>query len=278
MDEVFIIGLPKMIRSRLISEANRNGKRVSSVLADVGKLGTLTLVPHPSQTIFNLRSYIDRLNEISHACVVVLPYAQVPDDVEEELATLKDLGGTAITVMEGENGWPVLNCRRPNSEFSNALYNKLIKELFPENYRRPSEYFLHKSREHGRLIIPDGALVVCDQIPQHRWAFMGKAADAFSILIENNGRVGPLDVFFRNQGLDHAQTGGIRCSLEVYKNGHCIHTEASNVHLKQGDKTTPQSAVRVYYHALTLEEQYFVVILYAGPHPDTDVIRRWYIE
>lgn len=276
MAEVFIIGLPTSIRARVEAEARRNGMRVSSVLAATGPEGTLRLVPHPRQAIYTLRAYLGRVpGGIQAARVIALPYAVIPEDVRAQLETIPSLGGSFVSPIAGQDGWVALNQPRPDAEFLNELTMRLLIALFPNAYELPSAYFRAISDANPRVMFHHDVFAECDLVAEHRRPFLRRAADAFADLAARDGKVGRLDEFFRTHGLDHAQTGGIRATLQVYEKAKCLHDSASNAHLKQGDKTTAESAARIYYHTVSLPRGYCVIVVYAGPHPNKNVVRRF---
>ncbi|MFA6183466.1 hypothetical protein, partial [Acidithiobacillus sp.] len=128
------------------------------------------------------------------------------------------------------------------------------------------------AEDNARLLIATGALDSCDAVPRYRWLFLTKAADAFALLLQKNGAVGGrLGGFFKNQGVIHAQSGGVNATLQVYKDGRLVYENTSNTHLKQGDCTTADAAVRIYYQHFSFQEELYVAILHAGPHPDRDI-------
>lgn len=274
---VFIIGLPKPLHRRLEVEAGRNGTRVLSVLADIGKEGTLQLVPFPGQAISDLQAYVNLLgSHWENAVVIVLPYAAVPLKLDDELEVIEQAGGLVVRPAQGQDGWVKLEQRRPGDAFLNGLFRRLISELFEEFPCLPTEYFRTVSENSTQVLIADGALDSCDLVAPHRRKFLRDVADAFAELVAHNGSGGRVDAFFKKWGLDHAQTGGINATLKLHKDGKCFYNETSNTHLKQGDKTTPEAAARVYYQSFVHETLCYVAVLYAGPHPNSDVTRNLY--
>lgn len=274
---VFIIGLPRSIRARIEAEARRNGLSLISILCDIGKEGALMLLPHPDQAIFRLRSYYDQLDDIDDAYIIVLPYAPIPKDLEVELDLVDTMGGTTVRPTQGQDDWIQNKAKRPDTTVLNSICERLLKEIFPNHYLfpaqadLPSEYFRASSESRPQLIFSGDIFEVCDQVAIHRYAFMRKAADAFAEMVAKNGHVGPADTYFGTLGLEHAQTGGIQTTLEVIRGASSIYNKTSSVHLKQGDKTTPQAAARIYYHSFLHEKRCYIVVLYAGPHPEADI-------
>jgi len=276
VDCVFILGLPKAIRARIEGAAKKEGIRISSVLSDIGKKGSLQLLPDPSDAVHSLKAYYDQFSEnYENAFVVVLPYAPIPVDVDGELLVLEEFGAEIVYISEGQDGWPVLAKKtRPDTRFLNEVFQQLMLEILGEEDVLPSDYFRSVAEKNPNFLIIKGALDTCDQVAEHRREFLKMAADALSKFIDKGGRVGRIDAFFGTMGLDHAQTGGINTTLSVFKEGRRIYHKSSNTHLKQGDNTTPQAAARIYYHEFSLEERCYVAVLYAGPHPETDICRQ----
>ena len=275
MDEIFVIGLPLAIIKKLEARAKGTGIRFSSIALGKGKKGKPKLLPHPSQAIYNLQEYFDRV--VSHEgepSIIVLPYAQIPYDVYDELAVIEEMGGNCEYIEEGKDGWPELEKGQLDSQFLTDLARRLEDELFPKSIRLPSESFKNAVECCGRIIIPEGSISECDEVAEYRRTFFHAACDAFVEIAQSNGQVGPIDLYFKTLGIDHAQSGGISATLELYKDGDCVIKKTTNVHLKQGDKTTREAAARLYYTTFEFEQRYFLAVLYAGPHPDTDVIVR----
>lgn len=270
---MFIIGLPKQLRAKFEAAVKKAGERVSSVLADIGKEGTLQLLPHPGDAVHKLRAYYDQFSgNYGDAYVVVLPYALIPTDVDNELEALEELGAEIVYVSEGDDGWPVLAKKaRPDTRFFNEVFNQLMVVVFGNDEELPSDYFRSISEINPHIIIAKNALETCDQVAEHRRDFFRIAADALIKMVDKNGEVGPIDAFFRDLRLEHAQTGGISTTLTVIRDGKQVHHRTTHTHLKQGDNTTPQAAARIYYQGFHWEQQYYVAILYAGPHPEDNI-------
>lgn len=273
MAGMLVLGLPLSLRRRLESAAKKEKTDVSLVLADTGKEGTFRLVPDPSMAVHQLRAYFDECgNRFEDMFIVALPYAPIPGDVDRELAIFEECGGKVVRVTAGADDWPAIPKRgRADARFSDELYDRLADEIFGDSQELPSEYFALLAARHPKLLITKGALDNCDEVAEHRWDFLRNAADAFVKLVDQNGRVGRVDSFFASLGLDHAQSGGITTTLAVLKDGKCVYRDSGNTHLKQGDNTTPQAAARIYYQLFFVDGRCYVALLYAGPHPESNI-------
>ena len=126
---VFIIGLPTSIRARIEADARRNNIHLISILCGIGKEGTLMLLPHPDQAIFRMRSYYGQLEDVDDAYIIVLPYAPIPKDLEEELDLVDTMGGTTVRPKEGQDGWIQNVAKRPDTAVLNSIYKRLLNEL-----------------------------------------------------------------------------------------------------------------------------------------------------
>ncbi|MEW9585100.1 hypothetical protein [Paraburkholderia sp. DGU8] len=276
MSVVFVIGLFKSLQRKFDADCVRHGLRNRTVLADIGSKGTLTLLPIERDAIHALRAYLDSLDQYADAHVLVFPYAPIPADLEDELDALSEMGGMVIRGNNGHDGWPALATKkRPDTGVINAAYRRLwlgMPSVAPAPEPMPSEYFLQVSDANPRILFAPDVLTTCDLVAAHRREFLRRAIDALVDFVAD-GSGGRIDAFFREKGLDHAQTGGISATLEVQWGAKTIHKGTTNTHLKQGDRTTPEGAARLYYQVFSHSERTYVAVLYAGPHPDHDV--RW---
>lgn len=283
MIQVFLLGLPRPLRRRIESALEGRGIVPSSVIADIdSRGGRLQLMPKPHLAVNDLRSYCEAVEGgYQNAEIYVLPYAPVPDDVRGELDALRDMGAQVIEFEMECQDWPYLHFARPRIDqtFLDKVFELLILEIVGEDEEQapvpltPSQYILQAAQNCQNLVIVDGAIDLCDQIADHRHPFIFAAIDAFVVLIERLGEVGVLRHFFQERGLHHAQTGGIGVELDIKLDGARIRRETHHTHLKSGDGTTAQAAVRIYYQCLLRDGIYRVFILYVGPHPDTDFSR-----
>lgn len=274
MSAVFVIGLFRSLQRKFDADCKRNGLRNSKVLADIGAKGTLTLLPIENDAVYALRSYLDGLDDYAEAHVLVLPYAPIPNNLEAELEALIECGGTVIRGADGQDGWPALAPKkRPDTSLINAAYSRLwqaMPALAVVQVILPSEYLRQVADANSQILICEDIYATCDQVAAHRYDFIKRSVDALVEFV-SDGSDGRIDAFFRAKGLDHAQTGGINATVEVFCDGESIYKHTSSTHLKQGDKTTPEGAARLYYQSFVYQGKTYAVILYAGPHPERDV-------
>jgi hypothetical protein len=270
MSKVCFVGMPMQTRARVEGAAKRKGIEVTSLLADVGSQGTLKLVPNPDHALYLLQAFTTAFDDLAEAEVVVLPYVHLPAPIADELDALEALGGKIVRPEPDGTTWPGKKTGKLDQAFLDHLFRG-ISTLLPQA-RSPSEHFKEIAERNNRFILTKGALDLCDEVAEHRLDFLLRVANAFELFL-NEGSDGRIDAFFQKLGLDHAQTGGISATLEVQHEGKTIHRETTNIHLKQGDKTTAAAAVRVYYQRFSYNQQTYVAVLYAGPHPETDVSR-----
>lgn len=273
MDDIFIVGLPKVLRSRVEGSIVRSGAKVRSILADLGKEGRLRLVPHPGQALHDFRAFLDERTDWQDIHIVVLPYAPLPEDLMAEMSDFEAYFGCVSVIEAGKGGWPQAPKGRPDGGCLDAIFAQLRDTLFPVVATLPSEHFAGLAAACDQIVLTTGALSSCDEVDPHRRGFLIDGANALHEYVMNPGGVGRVDEFFGARGLKFAQSGGMTVTLEVYRNGKIAYTESCQTHLKKGDATTPQSAARLYFHVFRLDEIQRVAILYAGPHPEGDCTR-----
>ncbi|MDB0510781.1 hypothetical protein [Ralstonia solanacearum] len=274
MPAVFVIGLFQSLQRKFVADCGRKGIEGRSVLAGIGREGTLTLLPIQNDAVHAFRAYLDGLSAYNEAHVVVFPYAPIPEELDDELKVVAEMGGVVIRATNGQDGWPLLGKKqKPDTATLNLAYARLWHALPGAQHEEtppPSEYFRLVAEANPRIIFATGVLTTCDSVAHHRYDFLRRAVDAL-VEFAMDGAGGRIDAFFRERGIDHAQTGGITTTLTVHAGTENIHTDTSNAHLKQGDYTTPQAAARVYYQAFMHQQLTYVVVLYAGPHPDKNI-------
>ncbi|WP_210558338.1 MULTISPECIES: hypothetical protein [unclassified Pseudomonas] len=280
MTQVFIIGLPVSLLRRVEATLEEKGFVPTIIAADKDRSGKLKLLPDPSVAAHKLTAYCDGVEGgYNFAEIYVLPYTPIPEDVTATLTALEGMGAQVDYFQMEVDGWPYLHKAKPRLDepFLNAVFSTLLLEILLEDDNAeeellPSQYIRAATERTGQLIVVANAIELCDNVAPGRYDFIRLAIDAFEELIELKGEVGTggLEEFFRERGLLHAKSGGITIELEIKRQGKKLQSECSNAHLKKGDKTTPQSAARIYYQYLRLDDVFYLFLLYAGPHPDTD--------
>ncbi|VVM68817.1 hypothetical protein PS631_01695 [Pseudomonas fluorescens] len=279
MIPVCIIGVPNQIRRRIEQALEGRGIRPSIIIADLDRTGRLQLKPSPRHAADALRNYCDSVEGgYDYAEIYVLPYASIAEEVDDELATLKELNAQVIEPEMEVDGWPYLHLNRPkiDEKFLNAFTDALIKAVVEESdvAPLPSQSIEEAVQSARYLHVVGNGISQCDDIAPHRHWFVYESLEAFCELIKQGGDVGNLDEFFRTRGLIHAKTGGIATKLEIYVNGVRVREETHNTHLKNGDRTTREAAARIYYQVLQHMGIFHVFLMYVGPHPDTNISRK----
>ncbi|HGH4634281.1 TPA: hypothetical protein ACJIWT_000783 [Enterobacter bugandensis] len=273
METIFIVGMFKSLTKRFASECNRRDIRYHKVLADFGKQGFLGLVPTPGDAILAFQEWLKAENEEYHKLhVIVLPYCSITKEMAEELEAVEEFGARVKYVEADSDGWPSLLPRkkRPDTEFLNNILKKTIELLPPivEPEVSVSDYYRQLAQSNPKVIFSPHVFDCCDQVAPHRKLFMKNAVDALSEFLEQPSGL-RIDAFFQGKGIEHAQSGGIVTHLDVIS-GDSKVKYSSQTHLKKGDNTTSAAAVRIYYHFINQNDIYYIVITYAGAHPEND--------
>ncbi len=270
MATVCVIGLPVQLRARLEGAFRAAHLTLSALQAGPGKEGVLWLLPHPGEVIPLLHQYVDGLPQYSDASVVVLPYVRIPQNLLSEIAVLEEAGARVIRPNAGKGAWPILASDREfDEQFRDTLFRALTDLLVPGAVPRdlPSAYFVSVCGRNPNLLLASTVLRRCDAVTEDRYDFMRDAADAFDELLQGDPGM-PLEDFFKEKKLEHAQSGDINAKVTIRKNGQQVYTDTTYTHLKCGDATSRASAARIFYHRFVLDGVTFIAVLHAGPHPD----------
>lgn len=277
MSRVFIIGLPKVVRNRVETALKGSGLFVKSILADRHKKhDVLTLLPEMGQAPGMLRAYYDSLDDYSDARVYVLPFTDLPDELDRELDVLCELGGEVIEFEMGVGGCPTVERVNPRIDqaFQDAVVQLLVEELIGvQQVVLPSAHIQVVLQQTPTLIALGDAIDLCDKVAPARYPWVINAIDALVEIIQAKGQVGDFEAFFTQRKIIHAQSGGITVSLDITKPKTATQQIKCNTHLKKGDGTTPQAAARLYYHVYGGEPDYYIFLLYVGPHPERNISR-----
>jgi hypothetical protein len=160
-----------------------------------------------------------------------------------------------------------------DQEFLDGLYFSIVELTAVDSVECPSERFITANLRSSRFVVAEGAITSVNEIAHHRYSFIERAVSALAEIAEGR-QIGSFDTFFTTKGLNFASSGGITVTPEIWRNGERIASQPTNHHLKQGDATTRVAAVRLYFDVIQDGDERFVVVLYAGPHPDKDLTRR----
>lgn len=275
MPEFFVIGLPKAMQRRIEARARRANQSISAIWVDKGKKGTPYLLPHPNEAIYSLRAYMDRENA-PH--ILLLPYVVIPEEVVLELDAMTELGmGSFFLARAGSDGWPHLDLHDGfDQDFLDQLFAAVSVNLFGAEELPPAEHLQRLAEGCDRLLISQAAIAGSNELATHRHGFIRKCGDVLLLVCKSQGQVGTLFEFLESHGLDYARTGGITTTIQVFDSaGRLVVSQDSNDHIKQGDKTAPQAAARVYFQTFQHADLFYVAIAYAGPHPDANVTIRF---
>lgn len=281
MSRVFIIGMPTALRVRFEKAALAHGIDLTLVLAAPGRGGELQLLPFAGQAKVDLEDFLGELPKWSEACILILPYAELPPKLDEVVDMVAEEGGEVIEPEPGEDGWPAAPRRKaPDAAFYNSLLAALCTELLPQQEAPPcpipSAALRAAVERNSQLVIAEGVFDLCDEVDDMRHEFIVNALDSLVYILEQ-GASGRFDAFFGARGLIHAQTGGSLVTVEVYQGERLAKSFKVQTHLKQGDNTSPQSAARIYYCKFQLGTVTNIGVLYVGPHPEGAMTRRIFL-
>ncbi|WP_155301659.1 hypothetical protein [Burkholderia gladioli] len=277
MCRVLVIGLLKSLENRFNIECKRKGIVPTSVKAEIGKRGNYVLIPHTGVAISELQAHSDAVSDYSDAYVIVMPYAELPENLEGELAALETYEARIVRSEAGRDGWPsVPKTGAADSKVLNDIYSRLWQAMpevtDPDLDLVPSDYFRKICGENPHIIVADSVFKICDEVTAVRQKFLRRCMDALSDLTRKE--IGtPIDKHFRSWELDCAGSGSLTSSVVLTQNSSVVFEETTEVHLKQGDKTKVQNSVRVYFHQTVIQNVRLVIITYAGQHPDRNM--KW---
>ncbi|MFM0275782.1 hypothetical protein PQR37_30235 [Paraburkholderia nemoris] len=278
MSAVLVIGLLKSMTQGFKAECARKGVEPLIVPAEYGNNGW-ALIPHPGSAVQAVQAYAEKTDDWRDLLVIVMPYAEVPPELDGELGALIGDGAKVIRAVNGQGGWPHVQKRKradaPTIEqIRQRLWDEIpIGEAQPEDEVLPSEYFRQVCDANSRVIVAEAVYELCDLVEPLRRDFLKRAIEALTEFARE-GSDGPIEAFFRARQLTHAQTGHNRSTLKLFFRGKEVLNETAETHLSQGNATTPQGAARLYYHHTLIEEERWVVITWAGPHPEGHFSRR----
>lgn len=267
---VFVIGLPNALRQRFEAVARRHNVDLGLAVIATDKRGRLVFVPFEGQACADLEAFSQGCNW-DHLKVVVLPYVPIGAQLQESLEVLHENGAQLIAPAAGIDGWPVMGAPHVSGgAFNDELFDALCAALSWNPEIPPSEYFLKAARRLRDYVIFDNALDRCDEVHVSRHGFLKQSSTLLEQFCRKKGRLDQtLASFFQVHNIELAQSGGMQTTIRLIKNGRQLgQALTSNLHVKDGDGTTPQAAPRIYFQHLDKDEQFRLFLLYAGPHSD----------
>lgn len=278
MSGVLVIGLLKSMTQHFKAECARKGVAPLIVQAEFGNNGW-ALIPHPGSAVQAVQAYAEKSTDWGDLFVIVMPYAEVPEELDGELDVLVEGGATVVRAANGQGGWPhVQKRKRADAATIEQIRLRLWAEIpvgdaVDEDNILPSEYFRQVCDANARVIVAQAVYDMCDLVEPLRREFLKRAIEALAEFARD-GSDGPIEAFFRVRQLTHAQTGHNRSTLKLISGGKEVLNETVETHLYQGNATTPQGAARLYYHHTLIDGERWVVITWAGPHPEGHFSRR----
>ncbi len=119
----------------------------------------------------------------------------------------------------------------------------------------------------GTLVLAAGALNEANNIDAVRHAFVARSARGLAKLAASGSGGLPLADFFQAEQVQFANSGQVRVEVEVFRCGALVATTTTEFHLKQGERTTPERAPRIYFCTVDIQARTYVLVLRCAPHP-----------
>lgn len=267
---VFVIGLPNALRQRLQAVARRHEVDLGLAVIANDRRGRLVFVPFEGQACADLETFSENCNW-DQLKIVVLPYVALGTQLQECLDVLRENGAQLIVPAAGINGWPVTGAPHAlGGNFYDELFDALCAALAWNPEIPPSEYFIRASRRLKDYVIFNDALVRCDEVHVSRHGFLKQSSALLEQFCRKKGRLEQtLASLFQAQNITLAQSGGMQTTIRLVRDGRQLgQALSSNLHVKDGDGTTPQASPRIYFQHLDKDEQFRLFLLYVGPHSD----------
>lgn len=266
----------------MIAEARRNGVHLGFALAAPDKSGVLRFIPFEAQACSDLETYCDTV-DWSQLRIIVLPYIAAAADLVDTVEVLRAEGASVFSPTPGDGYWPeIVASGRYGGQFNNAVFEAIVQQLQWQGQALPRERFERSAARYPDYLVMPGALDLCDTVAPSRLRFLNKSSEALELICRRRGDLGKtLFHFFEERGIDLAPTGGITTILRLKNGARQIGAALrSEMHLKEGDATTPQAAARIYFQLIDRDNKFRLALFYVGPHPDNDIDRsiEWQVE
>lgn len=267
---VFVIGLPNALRQRVEAVARRHDVNLGLAVTAIDRRGHLVFVPFEGQACADLETFSQGCNW-DHLKVVVLPYVPLGTQLQETLEVLHENGAQLVVPAAGIDGWPVTSTPHAlGGNFQDELFDALCSVLAWNPEIPPSEYFRKSARRLKDYVIFHDALDRCDEVHASRHGFLRQSSSLLEQFCRNKGRLDQtLASLFLAHNITLAQSGGMQTTIRLVRNGRQLgQALTSNLHVKEGDGTTPQAAARIYFQHLDKDAQFRLFLLYVGPHSE----------
>jgi len=267
---VFVIGLPSQLRQRFLAVAQRHEVEPGFALTGIDKRGQLVFIPFEGQASADLEAFSDSCNW-DQLQVVVLPYVPIGSKLQECLDVLHVNGAQLMEPAAGAGGWPTAGVQQAQSvNFNDDLFDALCAALGWSHEVPPSDHFLKAARRLKDYVIFGDALDRCDEVDNSRHSFLKQSSALLEHFCRKKGRLNQtLASFFEAKSITLAQSGGLQTTIRLVRDGRQLGGPLiSNLHLKDGDATTPQAAPRIYFQHMEKDDQFRFFLLYVGPHSD----------
>jgi hypothetical protein len=220
------------------------------------------------------RELLDKLGVNDVSLIVVRKDAQYPTDEEMQLLEAHrgaDAAACEINRKYRKNVAPYVSfcCEPKKFRFEDQqLRGWLVpKSSVETSYAKPSEAFALACQKERRLVLHPNALACADEIAQHRWPFVTRSAELL-VRYANGAIGGSLREVKSTHGVEFAVNGRVSFEYTVTFNG-LTEEGRTEWHLKEGDRTTRESAARIYFSRVSFPSGlYLVVVFYVGPHPE----------
>lgn len=133
-------------------------------------------------------------------------------------------------------------------------------------YGKPSAAFQDAAQRQPALVLHPDALNFADDIDKHRWKFVTLGASLLARYAAGE-QLGALRDWKPTHGVDFAANGRVAFKYKGTCEGESRNAR-TEWHLKEGDRTTCESAARIYFARVEFSSGARVVVFYVGPHPD----------
>ena len=271
---VVVVGLPVQLRSMLEAAFKT---RVTVKAIPMKQVGGYALEAPPQFAANLINTFATSASSYESVAVVVLPYVRIPSEVAGALEGLRAHNSRVRYPSPGTPPWPP----RPKA-MDGGFFQKLIaalkaeiSDLCPPEQSAdpvlPSIAFADATAREPRLIVPESALIDADRIWEQRFLFVNRSAIALIDFAKDPRPSQGPSVFFKTHKVKyvaHDPGASFEVKYTIRRAGKLLIKGSNNCHLKDGDFTAREDAVRIYFMAA----EGYVFVFHCGPHPTTAFI------